>query len=194
MKIGIDLDECLAEFFFSFCNYYNNKYKTNFEFKDFKDSDLWKTIGVNRESAIKEVYSFYDTSYYENLPVVFFSRTCVNELRRNNDLFVITSRQNDFIEKTNYWINQNFPNKFSDVIFTGEWNKGSNAVKKSEICDKLEIELFIEDNLDNALDCRKDKRKIFLLDKPWNQNKKLNGVKRVYNWHEILEDYHELNR
>ena len=195
MKIGIDLDECLAEFIFGFLNYYNNKYKTDFEFKDFKHYDLWKTIGGNRESAVKEVYDFYDTSHFKNLPVIFLSRTSINELKKDNGLFVITSRQNDFIEKTDYWINQNFPNKFSDIIFTGEWNNNGPKTKKSDICDRLEIDMFIEDNLDNALSCAKESRKVLLLDKPWNQNGSLpRGVNRVYNWNEILENYYKLKK
>ncbi|MEK6830406.1 MAG: hypothetical protein AABX77_00045 [Nanoarchaeota archaeon] len=195
MKIGTDLDDCLAEFVFSFCNYYNNKHKTNFEFKDFKHFELWKTLGGDEESVIKEIYDFYDTNYFENLPVIFLSRICINELKKDNDLFIITSRERDFIGKTDYWINQHYPNKFSDVIFTGEGDNKGAKTKKTEICNKLGIDLFIEDNLDNALDCAKGSRKVLLLDKPWNQNGSLpSNINRVYNWNEILENYYKLNK
>lgn len=192
MRIGIDLDECLAEFVFGFLNYYNNKHGTYFEAKDFKKYELWSVIGGNRDDAINEVYQFYKTDYFKELPVIFGSKNVVEELKKFSEVLIVTSRQNDIADKTTQWLDQHFHNKFSKIIFTNEWGKSGVSKKKSEICKSLRLDFLIEDNLECALDCARYS-KAFLLDKPWNQNKKLpENIKRVYNWHEILERIEEI--
>lgn len=193
MKIGIDLDECLAEYIFGFLNWYNYTYKTNFRFEDFKDYDLWKTIGGTKNEVINKVHDFYKTDYFKELPIVFGSRNSIEELKKFNELFVVTSRPNEVIKETNKWIENHFHNKFSKVIFTNEWGNSGERRRKSEICKNVRLDFLIEDNLEYALDCARTKTKVFLLDRPWNQSKrKLDEINRVYNWHEILEKIEEV--
>ena len=187
MKIGIDLDECLSEYVFGFLNYYNYKYRTNFEIGDIKEYKLWTVIGGTREDAIDKVHDFHKTNYFKELPVVFGSKNAVEELKKFSELFVVTSRPNEIIEETNRWIDQHFHNKFSKIFFTNEWGKSGERKRKSEICKCLGIDFLIEDNLEYARDCANVGTKVFLLDKPWNQNKKLNEINRIYNWNEFLE-------
>ncbi|MEK6872650.1 MAG: hypothetical protein AABW90_01395 [Nanoarchaeota archaeon] len=193
MNIGIDLDECLSEYVFGFLNYYNDTYNTNFHFNDVKDFGFWKLIGGTREEAINIVSSFYKTSYFKELPVVFGSRNTVEELKKFSELFVVTSRPNDIINKTNQWIDQHFHNKFSKIIFTNELSRSGERKRKLEICKNLRLDFLVEDNIEYALDCARTKTKVFLLDKPWNQSeRKLNEISRVYNWNEILEWIEEI--
>ena len=190
MKIGIDLDECLTEYVFGFLNYYNNTHKTNFHFWEIKNYKLWELIGGTKEEAINTVYAFHETNYFKELPVVFGAKNAVEELRKFSELLIITSRPNELINKTNQWLDQHFHNKFSNILFTNEWSKSGERKQKSEICKNLKLDFLIEDNLDYALNCSGYVRRVFLLDKPWNQTENGNlprDVDRVYNWNEILE-------
>lgn len=194
MKIGTDLDECLAEFVSGFLDYHNNKYGTKLNRKEFKSYNLWETIGGTREDAIKHVSEFYRTNYFKNLPVVFGSVNVVDLLSRENEIFVISSRPIYIHNETIKWLDDHFHEKFSEIFFSDEWNFSSwnffnfRRKNKSGICKKLKLDFYIEDNLGYALSCARKVDKVLLLDKPWNQNSELpNNVHRVYGWNEILE-------
>ncbi len=197
MRVGIDLDECLAEFIWGFSNYHNDVYKTYFEKENFRSYNIWETIGGSRKEAVKKVREYYETSYFREMPVVFGSFNSVNSLLGKNELFVITSRPSYMIDESKKWLGQHFPDKFSDIIFSDEWNDSyfnffsilfKKKLNKSDICKKLDLDFMIEDNLDYAVDCAKKGIKTLLLDKPWNKNAKPpKNVLRVSDWNEILE-------
>lgn len=201
MKIGTDLDECLAEFVYSFLNWHNDKYKTNFDREDIKSFNLWETIGGTREDAINKVYDFYKTKYFKELPVTFGSQHVLRTLSRKNDIFLISSRPYCVRDETRKWLDQHFNDIFDDVILTDEWARYSFATffkrfiklfgdgsTKANICKKLCLDFYVEDNLDYARDCARNGTKVFLLDRPWNRGGELlYGIDRVYNWNEIFE-------
>ena len=71
--------------------------------------------------------------------------------------------------------------KFAD--FFTKW-----ATKKSIICKKLWAKIMVEDNLENAVDCASAWMKVFLIDRPWNQDydkKKHKWIIKVSGWNEI---------
>lgn len=189
MRIGIDLDECLTEFVFSFLNYYNNKYGTKLNKGDIRSYDFCEFIGCSKEESTDRIYGFYETSYFKELPVVFGSKNGVRSLSSDNELFVITSRPEYIAQQTERWLEHHFHNRFSDIIFANELNNGQYSFKrtKSEVCAYLGVEFMIEDDESNARDCAFRGVKVFLIDQPWNQDEKLHsGIKRVYDWNEIF--------
>lgn len=151
MRIGIDLDECLAENLFSFLNYYNDTYGTSLDFNEVNEYKFWTLINEEKEEAIKKASS------------------------------------------SNQWLDQHFHNKFSKIFFTNEYGRIEERKRKADICNDLELDFFVEDDLKYALDCEKTRTKIFLLDKPWNQNvRELNKIERVYDWNGILGKIEEI--
>lgn len=52
MKIGIDLDEVLADFMPQLLRYYNGKYKTNFTREQIKEYKFWNLWHCTKEQAI----------------------------------------------------------------------------------------------------------------------------------------------
>ncbi len=188
MKIGFDLDECLGELILSFLSYYNNTYGTNYRFEDVKSYNLEDLIGGTRLGAIKCVHKFYETNYFKEIPVVIGSRNAVEELIKNNEAVVITSRPLIIKKQTERWLNHHFYDKFKDVILTNEWSVEGGNNSKADICRDLGVNCFIEDNLNYAIELSKKGIKVFLLDKPWNKNGELNeNITRVKNYYELLE-------
>ena len=120
MKIGIDIDEVLAEFMNSFLDYHNKKENTNIKRSDFKSYLLWKTIGGTKESTIQRIYDFYNSQEFDNIRPVKDSQYGVNVLNKENELIVITSRPYEMHDKTINWLDNYFPNAFSKVKFTNE--------------------------------------------------------------------------
>ena len=190
MRIGIDLDECLTEFVFSFLNYHNDKYGTKLSKRDIKLYDLCEFMGCSKNESINRIHRFYETSHFKELPVVFGSQNGVRNLSSDNELFIISSRPEYISQQTERWLEHHFYNKFSDIVFVNEWGNEQYSMKrtKSEACAYLGVELMIEDNEVNARDCAFRGARVFLIDRPWNQNGKLHsGIKRVYDWNEIFE-------
>lgn len=186
MKIGIDIDEVLAKFIAGFVSYHNKKYNTSFKESDFSSYELEKVIGGTKEDKHKKLREFYQTEEFKNLDIVPGSKDKVQELKKNNELFIITSRYKDSVEITKAWINRNFPNIFSGVYFADYY--AEDAITKNHICEQLGVEIFIDDCLTYASECGDEDTEVFLYDFFWNQSNELpNKVTRVRSWEEIVK-------
>ena len=196
MKIGIDIDEVLADFMSSFVNYYNKEESTNIKRSDFESYLLWKTIGGTKESTIQRVYEFYNSPEFNKIRPVKDSQYSVNVLNKESELIVITSRPHEMHDKTIEWLDNHFPNAFSEIEFTNEWAGGLIKPKrKKDVCLDYKIDFLLEDSMDYAKECADNGTEVLLFDCPWNQEEKLpNKIKRVYSWnHALKEIYSKTN-
>jgi len=188
MKIGIDLDEILADSLSSLIEYHNFTYGTKLKRDQFLSYGFWKTWGGTRDEAIQKVYDFYKTPYFKNIQPIPGAKKAISLLKQNNDLLIVTSRQNDIIDATHEWVNKHFPDTFADIYFANHYSQGGTQKTKSQICDETKIDLLIEDSIDYALECFSSKRKVFLLDCPWNQSSELpQNIRRFSSWDKIIQ-------
>ena len=89
---------------------------------------------------------------------------------------------------TEEWVNKNFPTIPFEIYYTAEFKEKDTKVTKGTVCNKLDIDILIEDNLVYATESISPNRKVFLFDRPWNQADKLPaGITRVHSWKEICE-------
>lgn len=194
MKIGIDLDEVLADFMPQLLKYYNGKYKTNFTRKQIKEYNFWNLWRCTKEQVIEEVYHFFKSPYANEIQPVRGARETVLKLNKNNELFVITSRADDFAEETFRWINKYFSRVFSEIYITNQWNNSyKKTKKKSDICKELGIELIIEDGPEHASDCASSGLNVLLFDCPWNKGIIGKKIKRIKSWDEALKEIRKIN-
>ena len=188
MKIGIDLDDTLSQTMEVLMKFHNDTYGTNLEMKDVTTSDLWKVWNGTLAEAVKKIHDFHISSYGSNLLPLNGAKEILERLKKNNELYIITARNDDIRKDTEEWVEKNFPGIFTKVYFTNHFLQNSTSTTKKKICDDLGIDIFIDDNLPNILDCSESNRKTYLIDYPWNQTDKLpEGAKRVYSWKEIGE-------
>ena len=188
MKIGIDLDEVLAELLSAVIEYHNFAYKTAFTKNQFRSHLYWKTLDGTKDEVIRKVRDFYKTDYFKNVKPVAGAIKALPILKQDNDLFIITARPNEILEDTKEWVDRYFPNLFSGIYLANHFPQSGASIAKSQICDELEIEVMIEDSIESALDCAGLKRRVLLFDCPWNQQAELpSGISRVLSWKEILK-------
>jgi uncharacterized HAD superfamily protein len=186
MKIGIDLDDTLSNSREKMIEFHNKIYGTHFKLADIKTYNLWEDWGGTLETTIEELEKFHHAKYGDKIMPLEGAKEVLTKLKKNNELYVITARANDVKKITEDWINKYFPNIFSKIYFTNEFPHGVAEITKKKICDTLDIDIFIEDNLEFALECAEPNRKVFLIDHPWNQTDKLpTNIKRVHSWKEI---------
>lgn len=186
MKIGIDIDEVLAEFISPFLSYYNLQYNTHFKREQIHCYDLEEALSADKESVNGAILDFMHSDLVKSLPVIPVSQKSVRKLGSEHDLTIITSRSYSILGKaTEDWLEQNFPKVFSKVYFTGHWLDGPKK-NKHQLCAELGLDLMIEDNLDYAKKCAQVTQ-VYLFDCPWNQENHLpEWITRVKNWPEIM--------
>lgn len=190
MKIAFDLDEVLAHFLPAFIKYHNDQYQTEFTVEEFTSYHFWDVLGGTMEETMEKVYDFHATEYFDNIEPIEEAFQAIKELKDLHELVIITSRQLDIQDQTYEWIDTHFPDTFSEIYFANHhaFNNGQK-LNKADICKELRIEALIEDSLEYSLECAPVVKKIYLLDQPWNQSKKLpSNIERVYGWERILQD------
>ncbi|MFA5934923.1 MAG: hypothetical protein WC827_03510 [Candidatus Paceibacterota bacterium] len=188
MKIAIDIDEVLGSFMPNFIKFYNDKYKTNLTMDELPSYYLYNFLDVTKDDITQRLHDFYKTNYFKDIKPIKDAQDSVKKLKENNELFIITSRQNDIMEETERWVKENFPNTFSRIYFTNNLAKTGEVKTKKEFCDLLNVDVLIEDSFEYCLECISPNRKIFLLDYSWNRNCNLpKEITRVYSWKEIME-------
>ncbi len=188
MNIGFDLDEVLADLLSSLIKFHNTNYKTNLVKEHFVSNKFWEVWGGTKDEATQKVYNFHASDYLRNLKPIDGSKEIVDFLKKKNNLFVITSRSNDFESATVEWINQHFPKKFSSINFANHYSQSGKQITKSSICNDLGIDIMIEDSVDHALDCLSPTRKILLVDHPWNKSfNPIRGIYRIKSLKEIAD-------
>jgi uncharacterized HAD superfamily protein len=186
MKIGLDLDDVISDFFPSFISFYNQRYGKNARFEDMTDYSIWKVgIGRDREEVIAFFNEFFESLESDEMPLVLGAKSGVEELAcSNTGLSIVTSRPVRFMRKTQAFLKKYFP----EIPFSIHYSSGlHNSDKtKAQICKREGIEVFVEDCLKYAEECAQNGVRVLLFDKPWNQGS--NGkIERVHNWQEIIE-------
>lgn len=191
MRIGIDIDDVLVDTAPTLVDFINCREGTDFKIKEAHQFRLWTFFKCSREESIKKIYVFFESDVFINMQPLNGAVEGINFLKESYELFAITSRDEKVKEKSLKWINNFFNSKFNEVIFTNQLSKEGFVRTKAEICKELGIKILIEDRRKYALDCAENGIKVFLMDKPWNQNCKHENITRVKNWNEILERLNE---
>lgn len=187
MKIGVDIDDTLSQSTGALIKFHNDNYGTNYKKADLKKY-VWEIWADSIKDSAKKIDEFENTDDFLKLKPLDGALEVLKKLKENNELFIITGRSDTNKEKTEQWLSEYFPNIFSKIYYTNQLSLDGKNITKKKICDILDIDILIEDNLPNVLDCSGPKRHAYLLDYPWNQTTKLSeGIKRVHSWKEIGE-------
>jgi uncharacterized HAD superfamily protein len=177
-RIAVDIDGTIADMVSPLRVFYNEKTGTNLMEEDFS-YELWKTLGLKPGEEWGVLNDFHSSSYFERILPIEGSQTGISRLFcRGYDLNILTARPESWKLKTIDWIENNFPNVFSQIHFTD---------KKSEVCIDRGYNLFIEDSPKHANECAEMGINVFLIRRYWNWETLKPGVIPVKNWEEILQ-------
>lgn len=187
MRIGVDLDDVLAELLIGLDKYHNEIYKTNFSLEDHIDFDLSKIWKCSKEEMKKRVYDFYDSDFViREVKPLEGAVEVIDKLSKEHDLVLITSRPEFLKQRTIDWLEKYFPSKFNKVFFTSQFAEKNVLKTKGDLCLELGINLMIEDCFEYAMDCASKNVDVLLVDRPHNQIGDLpEKIRRVKNWEEI---------
>lgn len=179
-RIGIDLDECLAELLDGFLPWYNQRHGTSVRKESVRE---YHEFFSNGSKPFSLFYEFCKTPAAAALAVVPGAREAAAELSQERKLYVITARADSTIPMTHNWLEQNFSNTFQDVFFiTGR------REKKSDVCKRVGIQAVVDDLGEHARDCVARERPVLLLKKPWNEHEPHQDyIHRCEDWQAVVD-------
>lgn len=189
--IAVDLDEVLAETFRALLKKKKWKFAgTKISYDDAVSYNLREIpkLNISKKKSVRVYMWFLLWAWLRTkISPVVWAKTKLKEFKKKwYNFHVVTARHFLLRFATGIWLFKNYRHIFDSVVFANFFTRFST--KKSEICKKLWATVIIEDNLDNAIDCAKEWIKVYLLDKPWNQDydKKIHKwIKKVYSRSEI---------
>ena len=148
IRIGVDIDEVLAPFLPTMTRWRSPQRTLPPRYKY-----LYRDIyDISQKESKKLVQDFYETEEFATMSPIKYSVDAMRELKKgDNKLFIVTGRQEVVRDKTQKWIQENFPGIFEDIIMTNSFT--SNEVPKSTLCKFLHIGLMIDDSMDVCQDC-----------------------------------------
>lgn len=194
MRIGIDIDNCIANFDDTLLKEYlkhdkelrnigiineNPEYLRKGMF-DWTDEEEKSFYNANIEKFAKKLKPLEDASYY------------IKKLKEDgNEIYIITGRNNGEYTNpyrlTEEWLEQY--NIFYDkLIFTDTHDKH----EKSEVCIENNVDLMIEDSVRISLDLIDNGIKVYTMNTRYNQTEQ--NLERVSKWEEIYEKISKLSK
>lgn len=147
IRIGVDIDEVLAPFLPTMLRWRSPqrilppKYK--YLYRDIYD--------ISEKESAKLVRHFYESESFARMPPIKHSVEAMKELKKDNKLYIVSGRQEVVRDKTQLWVQENFPGIFEDIILTNSFTP--RDVPKSVMCKFLNIGLMIDDSMDVCHDC-----------------------------------------
>ncbi|NCN87031.1 hypothetical protein GW932_04295 [archaeon] len=192
MKIGIDLDDTVWKFHEKFFEFYNEKYGTNYELKDYYIYNLEVFLGITREETHSLFKEYESLEKYKYIPFLEGVKEGIEYLSRNfeKNIFLtarLSSDENLVRDRLSKLSLEN-----PEIFYQHDENRKYLGSKVS-YCLKEGISVMIDDGYHNLEECSKEGIKCFLVDMPWNQDKELNeNIIRVKDWKEIIEKLEEI--
>ena len=162
MRIAIDFDDTIVD--------------TTKKVKEYLAK--YNLTGFNDFEEKRQFYIKHIDNISKELQLKPYVKEVLNELSKNNELYIITARS-DYYSKnvkplTKEFIkNNNLPVK---EIYFDCFEEG-----KAIMCDKLNIDLFIDDKINNCLEVKKIGIDVLLF------NNKYENLNSVDNWLDILK-------
>jgi uncharacterized HAD superfamily protein len=171
MKIGIDIDNVIANTFQDLIPHYNRFMKR-------QDSPLEVIETMRREKLKMLQYYFraWRTRIMTSVSLMEGAAGTIRKWHQQHKIKLITSRLFLFNRQTRRWL------KKHDIPF----HELHHAKEKTKYQKGRDCRVFIEDNLDECEVLANHCEKVFLIDHPWNQRQpRQNNIIRVKNWDDL---------
>ena len=191
-RIGVDCDDVLVDFMGGLIDWHNQNYGTQLAKKGFADgSTISSLTGISWEEGTERVMKYIQllNAGSTDLNIIPGSRDVLNYLQKQGfNLSLVTARTTYSQDATLNEVRIKFPGTFNEVYFSINKKLDANAprISKAQICKEKSLEIIIEDNSRNALECADAGIYVLLFDQPWNQKcPEHPNIKRVRSWAEV---------
>ena len=192
VKIGIDIDNVLAESYPAYLTRFNSQFGVEIKMEEirefyFLDRFVKDEKGDKRMEMVKFIDELMlDSQFQTNIPPIEDSIGVIKKWSKlGYQIHFVTARPVTIRKMTEDWLNKHgymVPGAKLDLYDNKKHINDTDF--KREIADKNNINVFIEDAIEIAMGMDIP---VFLLDRPWNKGKLKKNIARVYSWQEIEE-------
>ncbi|MBZ0169323.1 nucleotidase yqfW [Candidatus Methylomirabilis lanthanidiphila] len=192
MRIGIDLDDVLADSLPHYLRAFNARFGFGVGLAD----AAWRIADRFPQIPRQEADDFFSEliadGFFSSRSLLPHAKEAVETLADDgHDLFIITGRTPRDERITMDWLTRvGVRSHFEAVV-----HRTCDPVErhKADIASGLELNLFIEDELAVALAVADTAIPVLLFDRPWNQGPLPGNVHRIESWYEALAQITDFN-
>lgn len=190
MKYGFDLDDTLSETM-ELLNYYAKKFDKEelngngiFKIQPGECKDYYyfaDALNWNRRNIV-DFFEKYYIDIIKNVVVKSGVKDFLHDLKaKGNEIYIITARRkrddNEIEKITKDWLSKN------DLLYDDLFLDIKN---KSEIVNKLKIDIFVDDSYNNCLEVYKNtESQVYMIQNVYNEKIKSLEIKQIKNIYEI---------
>lgn len=186
MRIGLDVDEVLAEFLRGMLPWLEEHYGLDYSWYDMHTYEFYKAWHIPYGEAREYIEAYLESDTFESLDAVPGSREGVASLAENHSLVIITSRPRSTREETVDWLHSVYGDVFDEVLVTNGHGEGESRSKASYVSE-YNVDVHVDDNpsyCENIVS--ETQARAVLCSKPWNVDKEVDRrVARVDSWDDI---------
>lgn len=190
MRIGIDIDGVLTnmlremvDYGTKFCYEHGVNYSINLN--GYYEDEI---LGIS-DDEVRKFWKEYLLQYMEKCPIRNFASEVISKLNENNDIYIITARNNEGLGEnddvqniTKKWLSENNV-KYKEIIFSGE--------NKLEVCKQNKIDVMIEDSPKNIMELSKE-IKVMCFNNQYNSDVEGKNIVRVYSWYDVFRKINKM--
>ena len=186
LKIGIDIDNVIADTHHQYLNQFNLTFGTDVLYEDcsfFYFEDLSTEIKAAQITLFIEKLLVNDEFQSRIPPYSEAVKTVKKWIKKGFFLHYISARPKEAVKITKTWlIKHGFWVEGRATLDLVDFRHGKDTEFKKDIASKLGIDLMIEDSREiaNAFSAP-----VLLLSRPWNRGELKGHVTRVKDWREI---------
>lgn len=194
MKIGIDLDDVLADSLPHYLQAFNRRFGLDVELADAAWRIADRFPHIPRQEADGFFSELIEDGFFSSRPLFPGAKEAVEALSEDGHrLYIITGRSPQEEAITRRWL----------MTHAGVWSHFEAVMHrvrdpvghhKSSAASELQLDLFIEDELAVALAVAETAIPVLLFDHPWNQGPLSHTMCRIRSWSEALTWIAKLNR
>ena len=188
LNIGVDIDGVIIDFITEFIKTYHLKYPRLRKLKKemICRHSIESVLGLFEE----EVHELIEhTTLYGKFGLIEGADRALNKLSDEN-IYICTSRPERHLRRTEKLL-QDFSIHYRKLIFRGNGKKLDVILKEMPRFD-----IFIEDNIAEAIHLSKLVKQVLVFRQPWNQNcMNVRGtLKYVDDWEQVLQAVNEYRK
>ncbi len=171
--VVFDVDDTAINFVPFFFSYYNYEVGGKFTPESLYVHDYPKVLGITQEEFQRRINLFYGTDEFKNLPPVPGAQTVIKTLTQefHETIIGLTARPEVIADKTRFQLDTHFLGQFQYCHHLGIFDEdlpGGQRPKKSDVCKKLKVKMFVEDVAEYAIDVAQLGIPTYLRRCPWN--------------------------
>jgi 5'(3')-deoxyribonucleotidase len=189
--IAIDVDDVLANSSDALRRVVNERLNINLSSENYRiQADYWsyyETVWQQNGLASRISLADLEPMMIKNQAHVMPHDNALQALQKLSEhyrLIVVTSRPPSWQPATEEWLNEHFPDVFSDMVFTCGSHETVHR-SKGQLCAENGVTWLIDDNVEHAQSAVDQGLEVILFgDYGWNQ-KAPRHIHRCKNWREI---------